>query len=692
MTVQAAALELADETAGPDRWNQFAWLGLGAVAYFALGVLGRATIADGEVVTLVWPAAGAAMLLFGLAPRRLWWLAAVLIAATTVALNLLTGATATQAGIFVVSNISQAIFAVLILHALAPRLRGAGGEQPLEELRDFYPVLTASIVGALVGAAIGALGRGLFLDIWSWTDLVVWWGRNATGCVVVVTTVLLAMALWPALRTPSGLAALRTDLRIRGLEATLLMALTGAIYIGVFGVYPSLPVAFPLLLPTVWAGLRFSTLAVAIHSIAVCTIVVVFTMNDLGAFASVGTWNEEVLVSQLFIGLVFCLGILLALGRGERLSLSATLSSEQAVSATQTEVLSTIIDSMHDGLSVIDEDGEVLRRNPAGAEMIRTEPDSLNNVRESPFKIMGGDGQVLGPADYPWVRATTKGENVVDQDIVLVFDDGSPSRTLAVSARRLPTLNERGKRQAVVIYHDVTTDRAQRSALESFARVVAHDLRGPLGVIDGWAELLEHDLEGGDALPGEAVAPKVERIKAAAQGMHRLIDDLLGSSISREQQLRSSVVELEAMARSVAEQQAYVTTGRPPVIEVASLPDVFADAALVRQLLDNLVGNAVKYVTPGAVPRVTIASREVGDRVEVTVSDEGIGIPGPERDQIFEAFHRAHAAQEYDGHGIGLAVCKKIVERHGGRIAARAPLGPCGTRIVFTLPAVRDLG
>ena len=75
----------------------------------------------------------------------------------------------------------------------------------------------------------------------------------------------------------------------------------------------------------------------------------------------------------------------------------------------------------------------------------------------------------------------------------------------------------------------------------------------------------------------------------------------------------------------------------------------------------------------------------------MTVSDEGIGIPASERDQIFDAFHRASTALDYDGHGIGLAVCKKIVERHGGRIAARAPLGPKGTRIVFTLPAARGV-
>ncbi len=108
----------------------------------------------------------------------------------------------------------------------------------------------------------------------------------------------------------------------------------------------------------------------------------------------------------------------------------------------------------------------------------------------------------------------------------------------------------------------------------------------------------------------------------------------------------------------------------------------------MRQLLDNLIANAVKYVAPGSVPRVSVTGREVGDRVEVTVADEGIGIPAAERDQIFEAYHRAHDVEQYDGHGIGLAVCKKIVERHGGRISARPPLGEGGTRIVFTLPGV----
>jgi signal transduction histidine kinase/integral membrane sensor domain MASE1 len=688
MTVQAAASGLPEEPSSPDRRASFAWLSIGTAAYLALGMLGRATIPHGEILSLVWPAAGVGLLLFGLVPRRWWWCSAVLLAGSTVVLNLLTGATWTQAGIFVVSNIVQAIVAVLVIRAWRPGLWGVGGDRPLEQLRDFWPVLAGSVVGSFVGAVLGVVGRGIVLDRWSATDLFVWWSRNATGCVVVFTTVVLGGAVWRRARGPDPWARLRADVEDRVGEAALLVVFTAAVYFGVAGGVSSLPVAFPLLVPTVWAGLRFSGLSVAVHSVAVSTAVVAYTLANHGTIAAIDSWSGEVLVSQLFIGLVFCLGILLALGRGERLSLTANLSRSQAASQNQAEVLTAIIDAMHDGLTVIDEDGQVLLRNPAGAQLVRTDPDHLNNLRDSAFTMLTGDGAVMRPADFPWIRAIA-GENVVDQDIVLVFDDDSPTRTIAVSARRLPSQGPRVPAQAVVIYHDVTADRAQRTALESFARVVAHDLRGPLAVIEGWAEMLAIDLDSSGSLSREDAGPKLDRIRTAATGMQHLIGDLLESSMSREQKLRMAEVDLGSVARSVAEQRAAVAREPRPVIEVGELPDVHADGALVRQLLDNLVGNAVKYVVPGQVPRVEVTAREVGDQVEVTVADEGIGIPAAERDLIFEAFHRAHVEQAYDGHGIGLSVCKQIVERHGGRISARPPRGESGTRIVFTLPAAR---
>lgn len=690
MSVQPIVRDASALRGGPEARQVAVWLALGTASYFLLGLLGRSTIRDGEVLSLVWPAAGASMLMFALTPPRWWGIVAVLVAGSTLALNVLTGATVSEAAVFVVANVLQALTAVLILRGLSPHLIGAGGENQLEQLRDFWSVLAACFIAAAVGATVGGLSRGLLLDGWTPLDGFVWWARNVAGSVAVATTGLLVLGAWQRHRTAGTRLDLRTvtrdTLRARGLEAALLVGLTVALYLLAFVWSDLLPAAFPLLVPTVWAGLRFSPLAVVVHSLAVSATVVVFTLLHQGPFADAGSWRREVLISQLFIGLVFTLGTLLALGRSERLNLTRTLSTAQGSAEGQAQLMSTIIDSMHDGVTLVDERGQVIKRNPAGAEMVRTSPDALNNVRDSGFSMTTTDGRRIANSELPWVRAIA-GENVVDQDMVLVFDDGSPSRTLAVSARRLPSQDAQGVGQAVVIYHDVTADRAQRSALESFARVVAHDLLGPLGVVDGWTEMLAHDLEDSQKLTTDEAAPKLDRIRTAVETMRQLIGDLLESSTSRDQQLRSTVVDLEAMARSIAHQHSGVTSGRPPHIEITALPKAYADGAMVRQLLDNLVGNAVKYVVPGEVPRVTITGRHVGEQVEVTVADEGIGIPAAQRDQIFEAFHRADTAQGYAGHGIGLAVCKRIVERHGGRIYARPPLGERGTRIVFTLPA-----
>jgi signal transduction histidine kinase len=691
MSVQPPRVDTGGEPGALGIRNPGRVLVLGTLAYFLLGLLGRATIVDDHALSLVWPAAGASMMLFALLPTRKWGLAAGVLALATVVLNMVTGATGTEAAIFVAANLSQAMSGVLVLRALAPGLIGPTAVRPLDQLRDFWAVLAGCIGGSLVGAAVGILGRLLLLDGGPRVDVFVWWGRNAVGATVVLTSALLLWAAWTRLREQVAVgvdvvANARALARHRGLEAALLGVLTLAVYAVVFVAVPSLPVLFSLLVPTVWAGMRFSPLAVATHSVVLSAAVVVVTLRGHGPFASPDHWQQEVLISQAFLGLVFCLGMLLALGRSERLALTHNLLSSRAASESQARLMSTIIDTMHDGVTVLDESGQVLQRNPAGAQMVRTSPDELHNINEVGFRILTPDGRPMLQHELPWVRAMN-GDAVVARDLVVEFEDGSPSRTLAVSARRLPTPAPNGLRQAVVVYHDVTADRAQRSELESFASVVAHDLLGPLGVVDGWTEMLDHDLETDGTLSLDDAAPKLDRIRTAAAGMRKLIEDLLESSTSRDAQLRTTVVDLEKLARTVAQQHLEVTPGPGPTIEIGPLPRVYADATTVRQVLDNLIGNAVKYVVPGEVPVVRVTGRRLDDLVEVTVADEGVGIPADQRDRIFEAFHRAHAGRGYAGHGIGLSVCKRIVERHGGRIYVKAPEGERGTRIVFTLPA-----
>ncbi len=222
---------------------------------------------------------------------------------------------------------------MLLLRALAPHLLGAGGKDPLERLQDFWAVLASCVVAALAGAVVGSVGRGLLGD-WTLGDGVVWWARNATGSVALFTTGILALATWHRIRRPGGTAELGASLRARGTEMLLIVTVTLLLYLAFF-VDPWLPVAFPLLVPTVWVGLRFAPTSVALHSLAVSAAVVVFTLAGRGPFATLETWAQEVLVSQLFVGLVFCLGTVLSLGRSERLTLTSNLHAERVASESQ---------------------------------------------------------------------------------------------------------------------------------------------------------------------------------------------------------------------------------------------------------------------------------------------------------------------------------------------------------------------
>ncbi|MCW2865940.1 MAG: fold-containing protein, partial [Marmoricola sp.] len=502
----------------------------------------------------------------------------------------------------------------------------------------------------------------------------------------LLTVLLLAAGPHPGDAPPAAVDA-RSGL-VRVAEPVALVVATALLYLTVFVALPTAPLAFPLLLPTVWVGRRFSPAVVALHGAAVSLFVVALTVAGRGPFVDGRSWHQEALVAQGFLVLVVGLGLVLALGRAERSALSRTLSRAQVRSETQALMLSAVIDSMHDGLSVVDREGRVLMRNEAGARIAGAA--SVGDTSIASYTMHGVDGHRLEPPELPQLRVFDS-DGSFTQEVEMRYVDGSPTRVLAISGRRLPAEDAGEDERAVLVYHDVTSDRQQRTSLESFAGVVAHDLRGPLSVLDGWSELLALDVEGEPGeeatVPAGLVRPKVERIRQAVVTMQRLIEDLLDSSTSRDQALRERVVDLTAVAQAVADQRGVVATGVAPRIRVEPLPPAYADPGLVRQLLDNLVSNAVKYVAPGEVPDVLVSGRSVGRWVEVSVTDRGIGIPLSQREAVFEAFHRAPTRAAYEGHGIGLAVCRRIVERHGGTITVADPPDGTGTRFVVTLPA-----
>jgi signal transduction histidine kinase len=234
---------------------------------------------------------------------------------------------------------------------------------------------------------------------------------------------------------------------------------------------------------------------------------------------------------------------------------------------------------------------------------------------------------------------------------------------------------------------DVTLDRQHRDTLASFAGVVAHDLFNPLTIVDGWTEALAAEFTQGSVTPAVG-SLMVSRISSAAAHMRTFIADLLSYTVARDQTLRLGPVDVTALARSLAGLRAETTAD--PVIAVQDGLEVWADAGLVRQLLDNLIGNALKYVAPGVEPKITVHGCQSLPRlVTIQIADNGIGIPAGEREKIFDEFHRAHY-RDYEGSGLGLSIVRRIITRHDGTIMARANPAGQGSVFEFTLPSYTD--
>jgi PAS domain S-box-containing protein len=227
-------------------------------------------------------------------------------------------------------------------------------------------------------------------------------------------------------------------------------------------------------------------------------------------------------------------------------------------------------------------------------------------------------------------------------------------------------------------------DRLQRSnrELEQFASVAAHDLQEPLRKIQAFGDRLR--ARWATALD-EQGADYLTRMLSAAERMRRLINDLLTFSRVSTRPEPFVSLDLRAAVEDVLadlELRLHQTGGR---VEIGSLPPVFAAPLQMRQLFLNLVGNALKFRRPDAPPVVTVSGRRRGDMAEVVVSDNGIGFEPEYGERIFEVFQRLHGRQEYEGTGIGLAICRKIVERHGGTIVADSTPG-AGATFTFTVP------
>jgi signal transduction histidine kinase len=218
--------------------------------------------------------------------------------------------------------------------------------------------------------------------------------------------------------------------------------------------------------------------------------------------------------------------------------------------------------------------------------------------------------------------------------------------------------------------------------LEAFSYSVSHDLRAPLRAIDGFSEVLVD--EYGNRLDEEGQR-LLGIIRENTQRMGRLIDELLAYSRLGRKTIEPTEIDMNSLAREVIEESNMVGSDVQPDFKIGPLPKAYGDRVLIRQVLTNLVANAVKFSRPKPEIKIEIGGRNNSDKNLYYVKDNGVGFDMRYADKMFGVFQRLHGHSEFEGTGVGLAIVQRIVQRHGGTVWAEGKVNE-GATFYFTLP------
>jgi signal transduction histidine kinase len=208
--------------------------------------------------------------------------------------------------------------------------------------------------------------------------------------------------------------------------------------------------------------------------------------------------------------------------------------------------------------------------------------------------------------------------------------------------------------------------------LESFCYTIAHDLRAPLRAMSGFTNAILQDYGANLDRQGREYA---DRIISASQRMDRLIIDLLAYGRLTHASFPTATVSLDSMIRHILVMFGNEIQQSGAIVHVSALPEIRSNAVVLEQVLSNIIGNAIKYVRPGVVPKIEIWAEDFNTSLRVYVRDNGLGIPKEYHERIFGVFERLETEQKHEGTGIGLAIAAKGMERLGGRVGVDSEVG-----------------
>ncbi len=378
----------------------------------------------------------------------------------------------------------------------------------------------------------------------------------------------------------------------------------------------------------------------------------------------------------------------------------AELRENQARLSRQVVEFETLFREVPVGLAVArDPDCHYIRVNPAFAELLGIPPDmdlSKTGLEAAPLPFhVFQDGREIAAEDFPMQVSVRDGRPVRGFELDIVREDG---QTVVEYGNAVPLFDDDGKvRGGIGVFLDLTERKRAEQALrqsegelrranqelEQFAYAAAHDLQEPLRTVSIYVEMLQRRYQG---RLDEEVDEWMAHCRDGAQHMAVLIRDLLNyARATSTPEACQTPVDLNEIARNAL--AALRTTVEETCAEVViePLPALAVEPVRFQQIFQNLIGNALKYRQPGRRPEVRVSAQRSDGEWIFSVSDNGMGIEPQYHTTVFEMFKRLHG-REQSGTGLGLTICQKIVERHGGRIWVESEAG-VGATFRFSLPS-----
>ncbi|MAP63453.1 MAG: PAS domain-containing sensor histidine kinase [Microbacterium sp.] len=446
--------------------------------------------------------------------------------------------------------------------------------------------------------------------------------------------------------------------------------------IGIMSLGGELRLEFLWCFPVAWIATHYSARWLVAAFALISAVIAVDAMN--ASMSSLATLRFAiVLLCLAFLGVLFRqmarrTTAMKALLRSQAGRTQRTLSRVSAQQARATQMF----DGVNIAIARVTPSGELVSPNAAYLELYGIDPeDPTQPPRTVDYESQRG--RALSADERP-VRRAARGEHL-DGERGWVFDHHGQWRAVSVSTQPLPPVGDESP-STLLMVQDITELTQEKRGRENLAAVVSHELRTPITVMLGNVDLMRDD----ENLTDEQVE-RLDTIDRAAERMLALIASILTTDrdtavphepVSLVSLLRESVASFSAAAR---------TRDQSLTLDLAGTFRLAGDAFRLRQLIDNILSNAVKYTPNGGAIRV--AARTHDDMIEITISDSGLGIAEEDLPHLFDDYFRAKEAvgSGLPGSGLGMGIAKAIAESHGGSIRVDSAVGR-GTTVTITLP------